>query len=323
MERNATPVSLIGLPYLCGTRGRYSGNGNTVSNAMALGPEVLMQDENAPAALREKFTDVECELIENAELASAEENNGDYRLVPIGDQMGRILIQNIRLANTVRKAIARGRVPVVTAGTCSASFGMIGGIGDAEGPIGMIWFDAHGDAQTPDTSSNGFIEGMLQTTIAGQCWPLYRRKVPGFREITEDRIISVSIHEQYAPNGRRGEGRAALGTVVDVPVIQQLGYEVALGHALDLMKPRCSQVYVHIDTDCMDPSIMRSSNHAADGGLTDVQVATGLDMIADRFKILACAFTAFDPDVDPRGPSVIVPLMVKAAEAAARSGQKA
>lgn len=319
MERNATPVSLIGLPYHCGVRGRVPGNGHAMPNAMAVGPEVLMQDENAPAALRAKFADVECEMIENAEAATSDENHGDYRLVPNGDQMGRVLIQNIRLANTVRKAIARGRVPVVTAGTCSASFGMVGGVGDVEGPIGMIWFDAHGDAQTPDTSANGFIEGMLQTTIAGQCWPLYRRQVPGFREITEDRIISVSIHEQYAPNGRVGPGRAALGTVVDVPVIQKLGYEVALGHALDLLQARCSQVYVHIDTDCMDPSIMRSSHHAADGGLTDVQVATGLDMIADRFKILACAFTAFDPDVDPRGPGVIVPLMVRAAEAAARS----
>lgn len=315
MEVETTPVSVIGLPYHCGVRGRVLGN------AMAVGPEVLMREQNAPSAMREKFADVECYMIENAERANEEENEGDYRLIPAGDQMGRILVQNIRLAGKVRDAIARGRVPVVTAGTCSASFGMIGGIGEAEGPIGMIWFDAHGDAQTPDTSANGFIEGMLQTTIAGYCWPLYRRKVPGFREIAEDRIISVSIHERYAANGRKGPGRGALGTVIDPPVIQKLGYEVALGHALDMLQTRCTQVYVHIDTDCLDPSVLRSSRHCAEGGLTDTQVATGLDMIADRFKILTCCFTAFDPDVDPRGPGVIVPLMVKAAEAAARSGR--
>ncbi|MDD9720960.1 arginase family protein [Sulfitobacter sp. PR48] len=315
MTANQTPVSLIGLPYHCGDRGRVPGN------AMAVGPEVLMQDEHAPAALRAVFSDVDCHMIENAERANDAENGGDFRTIPVGDQMGRILVQNIRLAAVVSDAISQGRIPIVTAGTCSACFGMVGGVGVAEGPIGMIWFDAHADAETPDTSSNGFIEGMLTSTIAGHCWPRYRQRVPGFREIPEERIISVGIHEKYAEGGRTG-GARAMGTIIDPPVIQKLGFEAALGHALDVLSTRCSQVYVHIDNDCMDPSVLRSSRHCADGGLTDGQVATGLDMIAKRFRILACCFTAFDPDVDPRGPSVIAPLMVKAAEAAARSISK-
>lgn len=306
------PISLIALPYHCGTRGRVPGN------AMAVGPEVLMQEENAPAALRSAFRDVECTMIENAESASAEENGGDFRRIPAGDQMGRVLVQNIRLAREVRQAIARGRVPIVTAGTCSSSFGMIGGIGDVEGPIGMIWFDAHGDAQTPDTSANGFIEGMLTTTIAGKCWPLYRRQVPGFREIPEQRIISVGMHEVYAAGGRK-DASPPMGTVIDPPVIARLGFETALASALDMLRAHCAKVYVHVDTDVLDPSVLRANRHCAEGGLTAEQVSAGLSLIADRFQILACSFSSFDPDVDPRGPGVIAPLMLAAAQAAARS----
>lgn len=311
-DRIVHPISLVGLPYHCGTRGRVLGN------AMAVGPEVLLSKENAVRAFGEVFSDVDLRMIENADQATADENGGDFRTIPAGDQMGRILVQNIHLSRAVRGALDSGRIPVVSAGTCSASFGMIGGLGDVEGPIGLIWFDAHADAQTPDTSANGFIEGMLTTTIAGKCWPLYRRQIPGFREIPEDRIISVSIHEPFAAGGRKSAA-GAVGTVVNPPVIGKLGYERALGNALDALSARCSQVYVHVDTDVLDPSDLRANRHCAEGGLKAAEVARGLDMIADRFRILALSFTSFDPDVDPRGPSVLVPLMVHAARAAARS----
>ena len=93
----------------------------------------------------------------------------------------------------------------MTGGDCTHITGVVGGLQDAHGPaarIGLVWFDAHGDAMTPETSPNGFIEGMLTTTIAGKCWKLYRRQIPGFREISEEMIISVGIHEPFWEKGR-------------------------------------------------------------------------------------------------------------------------
>lgn len=311
-ERKTTPISLIGLPYHCGTRGRVPGN------AMAIGPEVLLAPENAPSAFEAEFEDVELIFLDQADQATDKETGGDFRLLPAGDQMGRILVQNLHLAGAVKQARSAGRVPIISAGTCSSSFGVIGGLGDTEGNIGLIWFDAHGDAQTPETSANGFIEGMITTTIAGKCWPAYRRQIPGFREIAEERIVSVSIHEAFSKNPR-AHASVAVGTVVNTPVIAKLGFERALSAALDLLSAKCDKVYVHVDTDVLDPSVLSANRHCAEGGLTDDQVATGFELIADRFEILAVSFSSFDPDVDPRGPAVIVPLMTKAATAASRS----
>ncbi len=140
-SKNASPVTLIGLPYHCGTRGRVIGN------AMAIGPEVLLAQDNAPKAFEEVFGDVEVVFLDQADRATDKETGGDFRLLPAGDQMGRILVQNIHLANAVREARAAGRIPIVAAGTCSSSLGVVGGVGDAQGNIGLIWFDAHGDAE--------------------------------------------------------------------------------------------------------------------------------------------------------------------------------
>lgn len=309
---SSTPVTLIGLPYHCGVRGPVPGN------QMALGPEVLLESGRASAAFGGSFADVEMVWLDKADQAADAENGGDYRLIPTGDQMGRILVQNIHLAKAVRAARDSGRIPIVSAGTCSASLGVVGGL---EEGIGMIWFDAHDDAKTPDTSSNGFFEGMPVTTIAGHCWPRYRRQIPGFHEIPEDRIITVGNFEAHSPNRRKGYENNALGTVIDPPVIERVGFEKALADALDALASKTRRVYVHVDTDVLDPAVLRANRHSSDAGLTDDQVTTALRMIGERLEILAVSFTAFDPHVDPRGPDVIIPIMVEAARCAERSKQ--
>ncbi len=157
----------------------------------------------------------------------------DHRLLIQGDQMSRQLVQHTHLAAAVRRARRSKRIPLVWAGECISAVG----VRRIERPgMGMVWFDGHHDALTPDTSRNGFMSGMPVTMIAGYCWPLYRRAIPGFHEIPEERII-MGNHEVYWSKGRPADGRA-LGTVVDPPVIAKMGYEVALANALDYVAAR-------------------------------------------------------------------------------------
>lgn len=312
MSDRTTPISLIGLPYLMGTREVNAGY------HMAHGPRVLLQDEHVPALVAQDFDDVETIMIEDADEPTDANTGGDYRLLPIGDQMSRILVQNIRLAEEVSSARARGRIPVAMVGACSASLGMVGGIDAADGPVGMIWLDAHGDAQTPDTSENGFIEGMPVTTIAGKCWPKYRRKIPGFREIDEQNIITIGLSEMHTPTAREGAGQA-LGQLVHKPVIEAVGFEGAMRAVLDDLRARVDKVYIHFDTDVLDPASVRANSHAADGGLTPAQVEQVFSMAGERFEILAISVASYDPNVDPRAPGVLGPIIAAATKSAASS----
>ncbi|MEI9406422.1 arginase family protein [Mesorhizobium argentiipisi] len=306
------PISLIGLPYMNGIRQPNAGY------SFALGPTVLLDDANVPAAMREAFDDVEVTMIDDVDEPGPRETGGDHRLLPVGAEMARILVQNIRLATLVAEARAKGRVPITSIGCCSAALGMAGGVGNAEGDIGMIWFDCHGDAKTPDTSENGWFEGMPVTTIAGKCWPRLRRKIPGFREVPEDRIITIGLQEQFSPTGRQGSGDA-LGRTVHKLDFEKHGFEQAIILALDDLLTRCKKVFIHVDVDVLDPTVLKPSTHTAPGGLTSEQLAKALELIGERFEILAIAWSAFDPTIDPRGPAVLVPLIVHSAEVAARS----
>ena len=134
----------------------------------------------------------------------------------------------------------------------------------------------------------------------------------------EERIVTVGNHEVYWSKGRQWDARA-LGTVVDPPVIAKMGYETALANALDYVAARTDRVYVHVDPDCLDPKWLRANSHYAEGGLSPAQVCLGLRMIAERFEILGVCFSAYDPAEDPRGPGVLVPMVVEAAKCAAIS----
>lgn len=284
---------------------------------MALGPERLLADDQVPARLRQVFSDVEVVWLDDVDEPSAAYDGGDFRRLPRGDQMSRILVQNTRLAGAVRQARSSGRLPVVSAGNCSSSLGMVGGLDD-EG-LGMIWFDAHSDAMTPDNSPNGLFDGMPVSTIAGKCWPVYRGQIPGFHVIPEDRIITVGNHEYYAPGGRRDWGDHAMGYPVDPPTIKRRGFEGAMGDALDRVAERTDRVFIQFDADVMDPTVLRGNSHCAQGGLLHDQAELALSMIGARFRILAVCFSAFDPEEDPRGVSVMSNLVVAAAKFAAHS----
>ena len=75
---------------------------------------------------------------------------------------------NARVAVAVSGAIAKGAFPLVLSGNCNTAIGTVTGLNDAR--TGIIWFDAHGDLNTPDTSPSGFFDGTALATLIGRCW---------------------------------------------------------------------------------------------------------------------------------------------------------
>ena len=76
-----------------------------------------------------------------------------------------------RLAPVVRRAIEAGQFPLVLAGGCDASKGILSGFD--HGHCGVVWFDAHGDFNTPETTSSGYFDGMSLAVITGHCYQSY------------------------------------------------------------------------------------------------------------------------------------------------------
>ncbi|MGV9863391.1 arginase family protein [Rhodococcus koreensis] len=299
------PLSLIGLPYFFGAPPQPTGY------QMARGPHVLLAEDALPARLSgAQPDDIRRIWIDDADEADERDHGGDVRLFPPGDTAVRTLVQNMRLAKAVNAEVGRGRFPVASVGNCMYSLGMIGGIDDPD--IGMVWFDAHADAATPETTSNGLFDGYPLRTISGEILERWRERIPGFHVIPEERIIQVGDHEQYSAGARKVRpGGGPLGTVVSPPQIQEVGFEAAMTAAVDGLAQKVRRVFVHIDVDVLDDDIVRVSLHGAAGGLTPDELLLAIGIIQDRIEIAGLTIASFDPTLDPNSPEILTSLMTK------------
>ncbi len=272
---------------------------------MGRGPLVLLGEGMVPRRLRQLGFDVEVAWID------ADDPGDDEPFVP-GDQMARHLVHNRAVAHSVAEARAAGRAPLISSGNCNSSIGVTSGLDDPE--LGVVWLDAHADAETPEHSADGLFDGMAVSVLAGRCWKAWREQIPGYRPIPPERMVMVGQHDRYADSGWPHENLEPLGRPVDPPVISEHGFERALADALDDLATRVDAVYLHVDTDVIDDQIARSSLYTATGGLTPAQTARAIQMVGERFNIAATTFSAYDPEVDPQMLEIVPELM----EAAAR-----
>jgi arginase len=190
------------------------------------------------------------------------------------------------LAAAVRDAIARGSFPLVLAGNCTSALGTVAGLGATE--LGVVWFDAHADFHTPDTSAGGFLDGMALAMLTGSGWQAARSTVAGLRPVLEDRVVLVGARS-IDPGEDERLARSRVSVVRRPPVTS----------ALEALRERVEDVYVHVDLDVLDPSEGRANGWAEDGGLSLAELGEALDEIASRFRMRAAALTAYDPRCDP------------------------
>src|SRR5256885_7282241 len=97
------------------------------------------------------------------------------------------------LATAVREACAGSRFPIILAGNCNTAVGTLAGLGMDS--IGVAWFDAHADFNTPETTTSGFLDGTAVSIISGRCWTQLARTVEGFSPIADERICLIGAHD--------------------------------------------------------------------------------------------------------------------------------
>jgi arginase len=271
----------------------------------------MLAEDMAPAQLIEAGFDVDVAWVDAddpVDTASERPNTFNELLIP-GDQMSRHLIQDQAVARLVAEARADRRTPIVFCGNCNTSLGILGGL--AESGIGVVWLDAHADCETPETTLSGLFDGMALATVAGKCWERWRRSIPGFREVPEERIVFLGNHADPMVE--------PVGTALTPEAARATGMK-AFADALDALRSRASSVYLHIDFDIVDPSEGASAVYSAPGGLTVAELVKAIGLVGERFQVLATGFSAFDPQVDDRMPEIILRLLQAAAANVPQAG---
>ncbi len=194
------------------------------------------------------------------------------------------------VAGTVGDVVARGDFPLVLSGVCSSCLGTVAGLGSPPG-LGVVWFDAHGDFNTPETSPTGFFDGMPLAMLTGSGWKALRNGVEGLRPVDEANVVLVWARDLDAAEEERLVSSDVRLVLPGEPVEA----------ALDALAARVPAVYVHVDLDVLDPSEGQANRYRVEGGPTAAEVAAAVGEVARRFTIRAAAITAYEPAYDPEG----------------------
>jgi len=202
-----------------------------------------------------------------------------------------------KLSGDVARARRSGAFPLVLAGNCMSAVGTLAGL--AEVPrLGVVWLDAHGDLNTPETSPSGFLDGMALAVATGRCWRALAESVPGFEAIPDRRVLHAGARAlDPAERDLLGAGEMA---VVDGATFRAQGAE-ALDAALDALAGQVDAVYLHLDLDVHDAAELTANPFAAPGGPSAAQAREAVARVAGRLPVVAAALTAYAPEWDRDG----------------------
>jgi arginase len=88
-------------------------------------------------------------------------------VLPQAGAWGRLAVLYDQVARAVAARCGDGEAPIIACGDCCTALGIVAGLQAAAGAVGIVWFDAHGDLQTPETTTSGFLGGMPLRLLAG------------------------------------------------------------------------------------------------------------------------------------------------------------
>lgn len=194
------------------------------------------------------------------------------------------------VADEARAAVAHDAVPVALAANCMTSLALVAAV---PREVGVVWLDAHADFNTAEGTTSGFADGMGLSILTGTGWDALRATIPGYRAVPEKRVVLVGIRDVDAAEQERLDNSPL--------AVVRPGELGRLEAALDALRERVADVYLHLDLDVLDPTEGRANEYAADGGLRLDEVERVLDAVAERFSVCAAALTAYNPATDAAG----------------------
>ena len=198
-----------------------------------------------------------------------------------------------KLSQAVYECVAAGDFPIVFSGNCGAVNGLAAGVGVEQ--LAVLWFDAHGEFMTPETTTSGFLDGMPLSVLTGRCFKRLAATIPWFAPLPPSRTMLVGSRA-YSP-GERDEllhGGVALLEPSSLT-------EPNVDRWLNGMSAGASRLVVHVDLDVLDPKHGRANEYAEEGGLSPEDILRVIDLARRRFEIVALELASYDPACDEDG----------------------
>jgi arginase len=190
---------------------------------------------------------------------------------PEGGPWERLAVLQAEVARAVAAEAGRGGRPVLLAGDCNTSAGIMAGLQRAGTDPAIVWFDAHGDVQTLETSTSGYLGGLALRLLTGYRPELIAARL-GLRPVPEDQIVLVGARDLDPPEA----------AYLDAAPVRRR--EVA---DLTTAALPAGPLYVHVDLDVIDAAILPGLRYPVPGGPDPAQLADALRMLLATGQVAA------------------------------------
>ena len=266
-------IRLLAVPYEVGA----------LRMGVGRGPERLIE-AGAQEALGSEGAEVSVETIELQEdlrdRSGASEAKAAFELIGL-------------VSNAVQRAVEDGAFPVLLSGSCFAGIGVVTGL--AERSPGVVWFDAHGDFNTPESTIDGYFDGMPLALLTGGAW---RTMISGreIRTVPESAVVLAGARD-FDPLEQL---RLDSSSVHRLPPAA-IDSDGAVARAVDAMDPPPTGLYLHLDLDVLDSEEARVNIYSVPDGLSADQLNSQVRSLLDARPVRAVSLTAYDPECDPEG----------------------
>lgn len=287
MSRAAVPtVRILGVPLDLG-QGR---------RGVDMGPSALRV-----AGLQHQLEGLGYRVEDAGNLAVAapeHEDPGD----PKAKFLDRIAESCRRQAAWVARTLGDGAVPVVLGGDHSIAIGTASGVSAhlrQQGKrAGMIWFDAHGDANTPATSPSGNVHGMGLAALLGLGTPALTALSGPAPQIDPRSAVLVGVHDLDA--GERQNLRDLDVKVFTMREVDERGMRAVVDEALGIARHGTAGFCCSLDMDFVDATDAPGVGTPVRGGATYREAHLAMELVADSRALLSLEVVEVNPVLDER-----------------------
>jgi len=204
------------------------------------------------------------------------------------------------LAREVKQALGGGELPIILGGDHSVAIGSVAGLAsfhrERGESVGLIWFDAHADMNTPETSPSGNIHGMPLAVLLGHGAPELTG-IEGFSPKLDPRFCA-HVGARDVDAGERDLIRRLGMRFFTMREIDERGMTACMDEAIHIASQAAAGYHVTLDVDALDPGDAPGSGTVVRGGLTYREAHLAMEKIAEAGGALALEVVEINTALD-------------------------
>lgn len=282
-------LSIIGVPMDLGQTRRGVDMGPSAIRYAG----VIERIENIGYSVEDKGN-IEIAL---AERVHSDENTNLKNLKAVADA-------SERLAQTVSDVITNKRFPLVLGGDHSIAIGTLAGVSRHYKNLGVIWYDAHGDLNTADTSPSGNIHGMPLAASIGIGDDALTR-IGGYTPKVKPENI-VIIGARSLDEGEKELIKEKGIKVYTMHEIDRMGMTKVMEEIILYLRDKTDGVHLSLDLDGLDPHDAPGVGTPVIGGISYRESHLAMEMLAESQLITSAEFVEVNPILDERNKTATV-----------------